>query len=173
MKQNIGAKRACTFGFCFLLFLGSSVYARIVNFRDNPDLAKAMKFDLSDPEADRSQANGKLAEKHYLAYLEVETESFQRARVYAQLGNMYSGGVDASVVSKWDIKKAKRYFDKVLEEEPERIGLATISARGFKAMSHESFSENYASLLDYYKWVNSIKSEKLKDGTLPSRPCHF
>ena len=170
MKQNSGAKWACTFGFCFLLFLGSSVNAYLVNFRDNPDLAKAMKFDLSDPEGDPSQANRKLAEKHYLAYLEVETESFQRAWVYAQLGNMYSGGVDARVATKWDLKKAKHYFDKVLEEEPDRIGLATISAHGFKAMSHENFSENYASLLDYYKWLISIKSEKLKNVILPSRP---
>ncbi len=170
MKQHSGVKWACTFGFCFLLFLGSIVNAHIVNFRDNPDLAKAMKFDLSDPKADRSQANGKLAEKHYLAYLEVETESFQRARVYAQLGNIYSGGVDAKVAAKWDLKKAKHYFDKVLEEEPERIGLPTISAHGFQAMSHQDFSENYASLLDYYRWLTSIKSEKLKDIILPSRP---
>ena len=61
------------------------------NYNNNPDLAKAMEFDLEMNGGDIKKADRSKAEFHYLRYLEEiqdPNESFQRARVYCQLGAM-------------------------------------------------------------------------------------
>jgi hypothetical protein len=62
------------------------------------------------------------------------------------------------------------YFRKALEAEPERIGWATLDARGFFATDANTNEQRFASYMDYYEWLLSIDEKTLKEKALPRRP---
>ena len=158
----------------------------VVNYDNHPDLAKAKEYDLTvDPRRIRradgsfdrelyksyvAKASRELAEQHYLAYLQDVDESFQRAAVYARLGGLFSGATSAHVATTFDRDKARTYFRKALEAEPERIGWATLDARGFFATDANTVEQRFASYMDYYEWLLSIDEKTLKEKALPTRP---
>jgi len=158
----------------------------VVNYDNHPDLEKAKAYDLTlsnryfergDGTFDRelyqsyvAQASRELAEQHYLAYLHDVNDSFQRAAVYARLGEMYSGGARPAVATRFDRDKARGYYRQALEAEPERIGWATLQARGFFATDGATSEERFASYMDYYQWLRSIDEKTLTEKLLPIRP---
>jgi hypothetical protein len=161
-------------------------YESVVNYDNHPDLVKAKQYDLTvDPKTIRradgsfdqalydsyvAKASRELAEQHYLAYLQDVNDSFQRAAVYARLGSLYSGGTSRHVATTIDRDQARVYYRKALEAEPERIGWATLQARGFFATDAETREERFASYMDYYAWLLSIDAQTLKEKYLPTRP---
>jgi tetratricopeptide (TPR) repeat protein len=158
----------------------------VVNYDNHPDLEKAKEYDLTierkrleradgsfDQELYKSyvaRASRELAEKHYLAYLRDVNESFQRAAVYARLGEMFGGTADPHVATSIDRNKARTYFRKALEAEPERIGWPTLQARGFLAVDADSAEARFASYMNYYQWLLSIDEKTLKEKALSTRP---
>ncbi len=164
----------------------SFALVNVVNYDNHPDLEKAKEYDLTignerfrraDGSFDQEQyrayqagANRELAEQYYLAYLQDVDESFQRAAVYARLGEMFSGSANPSVATSIDKDKARRYYRKALEAEPERIGWPTLQARGFLAVDADNLEERFASYMDYYQWLLSIDAQTLKEKALPTRP---
>jgi len=158
----------------------------VVNYDNHPDLKKAKEYDLTvDPKRIRrpdgsfdrelydsyvAKANRELAEQHYLAYLQDVDESFQRAAVYARLGDLFAGATSAHVATTFDRDKARTYYRKALEAEPERIGWATLQARGFFATDANTDEQRFASYMDYYQWLLSIDEKTLKEKALPTRP---
>jgi tetratricopeptide (TPR) repeat protein len=159
----------------------------VVNYDNHPELEKAKtydltlensrfrradgSFDLELYEAYRDKGNRELAEQHYLAYLQDVTDSFQRAAVYARLGDLFSGITDAHVATTTNTSKARVYYRKALEAEPERIGWATLHARGFFAGDASTNEQRFASYMDYYQWLLSIDEKTLKEKALPTRPA--
>jgi hypothetical protein len=153
---------------------------RIVNYDNHPDLDKATRYGMQRGGADPNVANRELAEKHYLAYLKdiPPEESFQKARVYALLGDLYCGRVSQAVTKSAknrdkaaDDKKAAFYYRKVLEVEPHRIGDVIINAKAsLSSLECTGAAEKLEGRLDYYNWVVSIDKEYLKDNMLPLGP---
>ncbi len=111
-----------------------------------------------------------MAEKYYLEYLKDVNESFQRATVYARLGEMFSGSVSHHVATTWDRSKARMYYRKALEAEPERIGWPTLQAREFFATDANSPQAQFESYMDYYEWLLSLDEKKRREKALPTRP---
>jgi len=173
-------------GIVLYLAGASHAYVVVVNYDNHPDLEKAKEYDLTvenkrferaDGSFDRelyksyvAKASRELAEKHYLAYLQDVTDSFQRAAVYARLGDLFNGSTDAHVATAIDRDKARTYYRKALEAEPERIGWATLHARGFFATDANTAEQRFASYMDYYQWLLSIDEKTLKERALPTRP---
>ncbi|MHC4322893.1 MAG: hypothetical protein ACYSUX_01325, partial [Planctomycetota bacterium] len=159
----------------------------IINYDDNPNLKKAMEYDLTmnnmiflkpggsfDKELYDSyvkKADCKLAEKYYLAYLEDVNEPFQRARVYSKLGALYIGRVsrDVTPLDEIDKEKALQYYRKALAEAPEAISVASINTRAGLAVLPDPY-EAFNAQKEYYEWVLSINKQKIIDNWLPLRP---
>ena len=159
----------------------------IVNYDDNPNLKKAMEYDLSMDKtifenSDDSinmelynsyveKADRELAEKYYLTYLEDINESFQRARVYAKLGDLYVGRVSNKVTKHEDVNvpKALQYYEKALAEAPEAISLTMINVRGGLTMLPD-MEKGFLAKLDYYEWMLSINEQEIIDNWLPLKP---
>lgn len=160
----------------------------IVNYDNNPNLRKAMEYDLTmdnniflrpDGSTDMGMyrsyvagASRELAEKHYLAYLEEVKEPWQRARVYAKLADLYSGNVRHEVApdpTAEDREKALEYCRKALAEAPDAVGFATLHIRG-KATMLPNPEEGFRALEDYYQWLLSLDEQKITDHWLPRRP---
>lgn len=158
----------------------------VVNYDNHSALAKAKEYDLTmdlkklykpDGSFDMvlydsyvARADRALAEKYYLEYLKDVNESFQRAAVCARLGEMFSGSVSHHVATTWDRSKARMYYGKALEAEPERIGWPTLQARGFFATDANSPEAQLESYMDYYEWLLSLDEKKLREKALPTRP---
>jgi len=148
----------------------ASASLSLQNYDNHPDLAKAMEYDLEQNHSDYDKGDRALAEKYYLAYLEDANDSFQKARVYGQLGVMYATSINLQKGDKPDLGKSRAYFRKVLEIEPERIGWATIRARTMLASMEETELARIRGRMDVYEWVRSIDEEKIKRLWLPLRP---
>ncbi|MHC4333741.1 MAG: hypothetical protein ACYSUV_08315 [Planctomycetota bacterium] len=145
----------------------------LVNYDRNPDLVKAMEYDRRTNQGDKEKADRAKAEYYYLRYLEDANQSFQRARVYSLLAGMYSVSFNREKGEKRDLKKAREYYRKVLEEEPERIGHCTIVARNMLASLEtmgEPFSERVKARMAMYEWLSQIDEKKLKEKFLPETP---
>jgi hypothetical protein len=175
---------------CVLMSPAAPLFADglITNYDNNPNLQKAMEYDLTlnskiffrpdgstDKELYRSyvaKASREMAEKYYLAYLEEVKEPFQRLRVYAKLSNLYSGGVRQEVAphpTPKDIQKALEYCRKALAEVPEAVGFATIHIRGVATMLPDP-EERFCALEDYYQWMLSLDEQEVTDHWLPLTP---
>ncbi len=142
----------------------------IQNYENDPDLTKAMFYDLEYTK-DKTNADRANAEKYYLAYLEKDLPNFQKAKVYCQLGVMYATAFTPTRGEKPDYKKAVKYFEKVLELEPERIGRETIRARTMLYSSPVfSSEERIAKGLKVYEWLISLDEDKIRELVLPSAP---
>jgi len=141
----------------------------IRNFRNDPDLTEAFKYDFGKV-ADRSKADHELAERYYLAYVAKETESWQRARVYAHLGALYAVGYDPLLGQHGDEAKARMYFEKALEEEPDRIGWATLQARTMLASMHETREDGLRADMAVYAFLHTLDERALRERWLPATP---
>ena len=139
------------------------------NFRNDPDLALAMEYD-GEQTSDRSKADRAKAEEHYLAYLAREPESFQRARVYAQLGALHMTALNVHLGEKRDVAKGTYYFRKVLEEEPSRIDWPTLRARTMLAPHSGTRQEVVKARMDCYELVLSLDRTRLQERWLPLTP---
>ena len=189
--NNVEFRKMFFAAVCIFVILSATAFSErpIVNYDKHPDLVKAMEYDLTmdmtrfikpDGTIDDKlfdsyvkKADQKLAEKHYLAYLEDVNEPFQRARVYSKLGSLYLGTVSQHVTprNKKNLSKALEYYKKVLEEVPDAISIVTVSARGAMTMDPElSSEESFYALMDYYEWLASIDEEKVKENWLPLWP---
>ena len=135
---------------------------------DDPDFLAACKYDA---EVTNNQEAGdqSLAEKHYLAFLERCEDSAIRARVYTHLGLLFSTNIILSKGEKSDYRKATQYFEKALEEEPERIGRATVRARLFIASMIENRDERFEARMEMLGWLQKVKDrEYLRSHWLPA-----
>jgi tetratricopeptide (TPR) repeat protein len=154
------------------IFLAASRYAYgLKNYDNHPDLAKAMKYDSEKNGGDRKKADRRKAEYHYLRYLEDAKDSFQRAKVYCQLGSMYAVSFNREKGEKRNYAKARKYYRKVLELEPERIDACIIEARSMLVAFDNPYGfEQLKARLALYKWLSGINEKKLKEKWLPMRP---
>lgn len=151
-----------------LSLLCCCVVAEIKNYENDPNMAKAMEYDLGF--CDYNEADRVKAEKYYLEYLKDVNESFQKARVYAHIGALYATGFDIRKGEKADYDKARYYFRKVLELEPNRIDWATIQARTMLASMEESRESRIRARMDVYEWLSGIDAEKIRRLWLPLTP---
>lgn len=140
------------------------------NYDNDPNMAKAMEYDLGENHHDYEKADRAMAEKYYLEYLKNVQESFQKARVYAHLGALYATGFDVRKGEKADYSKARYYFHKVLELEPTRIARPTIQARTMLASIDKFGSDRVRADMDVYEWLRSIDEEKMNKLWLPLTP---
>jgi len=141
------------------------------NYDNHPDLAKAMEFDAETNGCDMKKADRSKAVHYYLRYLENEENSFQRARVYCQLGAMYAVSFNQEKGEKRDYDKAREYYKKVLELEPERIGRPTMVARSMLiALDNPIGIKRIKARMIFYRWLSSLDDEKIKKMWLPSIP---
>lgn len=165
-------KRLAVIGLCQTVVLvsgGLGGSLSLQNFRDDPDLALAMEYDCEQT-SDRSKADRAKAEQHYLAYLAREPESFQRARVYAQLGALHMTVLNVDLGEKRDVAKGTYYFYKVLEEEPSRIDWPTLRARTMLAPHSGTRQEVVKARMDCYALVLSLDRDRLQERWLPLTP---
>jgi hypothetical protein len=140
------------------------------NYDKDPNLAKAMEYDITET-TDPIMANREKAEKYYLEYLKRDLPSFQKARIYFKLGNLYTVASDPRQGIKPDYEKGQTYLGKVLEFEPERIDLVTIGARTLMSSSPIiPNAERIKKRLETYKWLSSIDENMIKQKWLPLRP---
>lgn len=158
--------------FCtlFVLMINISPVIALVNYENNPDLTKAMEYDLEMNHADLKKYNRQEAERYYLSYLKQAKDDFQVARVYCQLGAMYAVAYDAQSGEKADFEKARKYYKKVIETEPERIGRSTIVARNMLASMLPCDLNRVKSRTKFHRWLNGITEETIKEKALPRRP---
>ncbi len=168
------ARVRCGYGMIVLVCLGVALAANadslaLRNYDDDPDLATAMQYDRGET-TDRSKANREKAEEYYLKYLDEDIPSFQKARVYARLGALFT--VESSVNDRpRDEEKGKAYLEKVLELEPVRIDTATIRARTLLASLRESPREEILRRrLDNHEWLLSLNEDKYRKLFLPLNP---
>ena len=157
----------CWFCYCYCA-CGDSLSLR--NYDNDPILAKAIEYDLEQNGADYEKADRAKAEQYYLAYVESANDPFQKARVYASLGALYAVAINERLGEKPDYEKARMYFKKVLELEPERIAYPTIRARTMRASMQESGSARVMARMDVYEWVRSIDEDKMRQLWLPLTP---
>lgn len=166
-KQAAMAAIVVTLGwFCYCAF-GS---LNLRNYDNDPNMAKAMEYDLSENYSDYDKADRAKAEKYYLAYLEDVNESFQKARVYDHIGALYATGLNPRKGEKPDYDKARFYFRKVLELEPTRIARPTIRARVMLASIDKFGSDRVRADMKVYEWLRSIDEEKMSKLWLPLTP---
>ena len=157
-------------GFLFLsLFCQRHAYA-LSNYDHHPDLAKAMEFDSETNRGDKEKADRSKAEYHYLHYLEDVNETFQQARVYCQLGAMYAVSYNKEKGEERDPNKARFYYRKVLEAEPNRIGRPTIVARNMlSCFDNPDFYDRVKARVEMYKWLSTIDEKSINGKWLPLR----
>jgi len=146
--------------------------ASIVNYDNNPLLAEAFRYDLEMNGGNVETADRAKAEEYYLAYVKQlpETNTAQRARVYAQIGALYAVAVNLKRGEQVDREKAKQYFLKVLSLEPDRIGRATIAARAHLAGMAGSRQEKVEAWMDVYGWLHGVDRRQCIARWLPTRP---
>jgi len=140
--------------------------AGIVNYSNDADLAAALHYDNPPVESGEGQ-NRDLAEQHYLAYLERCDESFQRAKIYYALGKMYSINLNRLRGETPDRNKAKYYYEKVLQEEPERLGRETVWARVQLVLYAD---DTVRARMDVYEWFQRASEKEGEAEYLPARP---
>lgn len=105
-------------------------YLRGINNYDNdPDLARAMRFDSEQNGHDKDAANQARAEAYYLKFLERAPDTYRRVAVYTQLGVLFSTSFQPEKGEKRDLAKAGAYFARAIEEAGDRVSRAAIRAR--------------------------------------------
>jgi hypothetical protein len=127
----------------------------------HPDLAKAIAYD-DEVNAGKGTGNQLLAEKHYLAYLGQEQAPDRSAWAYTQLGLLFSTNVNADRREKPDFAKARRYFAKAIELQPEAVNFTMLRARLGRAVPMASKSELLEVAIDGYKWMKDVQEGDLK-----------
>ena len=170
MKNTKYHKNSALFLIVLVLTSSSVAGLAIRNYDNDPDLARALRFGRAGT-SNKSKTERELAEKNYLEYLKKDIPSFQKARVYFMLGNLYTVGSDPRNGIMPDNEKGDRYLEKVLQLEPERIDPVTMRARTLSSISPKlSREENLKNILDVYEWLCSLTEEKCMRLWLPLEP---
>lgn len=135
-----------------------------LNPDNDPDLAKAIAHDAEMNGGNRLIASREIAEKHYLRYLSRNpgVSSAQKARVFTQLGVLYTTNVIKEKGEEKDLGTARRYFDKALEAEPDRISMATIRARLHQVGSDQTPEDRIDRRVENYKWLTGLSEQKFR-----------
>jgi len=146
--------------------------APFVNYNNDPVLAEAFRYDAEMNGGNMDLADRAKAVKCYLAYLEhvPKKDTARRAWVYGRLGALHAVAVNRKRGEQPDRQKAKQYFQKVLELEPDRIGRPTIAARAYLAGTTEDIKAKVAALMDLCAWLQPIDEQACIDRWLPRRP---
>jgi hypothetical protein len=140
----------------------------LVNYSNHPDLAQAMRFDPELNGGDRTKADRAQAERYYLRYLQDVNDSFQKARVYCQLGALYAVSFTREKGEEPNYTKARDFYRKVLEVEPERIGRPTMVARSMLVgLDHPAGMERIKAEMEFYTWLASWNEAKIRSLWLP------
>ena len=154
----------------FVLIFNSTSSALVRNYDNNPVLAKALEYDYEMNGGDPNKADRLKAEQYYLEYLKDVNASFQKARVYTQLGALYAVAINRKIGEEPDYEKAKYYLKKVLELEPNRIDRETIRARTLLSSMNTVRTERIKANMDVYEWLIPINESKIKELWLPITP---
>jgi len=185
-EQSMGVQaKACVWGiFIVLTCWVSMASGEVVNYENDPVLAKAMEYDREMNGGDANKADRAMAEKYYLEYLErKEVPSFQRAHIYTQLGVLYTTASNRKRGEEPDYAMATGYFRKALEAEPVRLGYSTIRARGMMraAANHVRFPPNRSdpvrastaaieSSIEGYTFLGTVDANAIRENWLPRKP---
>jgi hypothetical protein len=153
-----------------VLIFYSTSFALVRNYDNNPVLAKALEYDFELNGGDPNKADRSKAEQYYLEYLKDVNESFQKARIYTQLGALYAVAVNRKIGEEPDYEKAKYYLKKVLDLEPNRIDRETIRARTLLLSMNTVRTERIKANMDVYDWLVPINENKIKELWLPLTP---
>lgn len=150
-------------------------FDRLQNIRGDEDLAEAMANDGEYNRKGSEGTNRKAAESSYLAYLEKETDTSIRARVYTQLGILYTTNFWPEHGDRRDMEKARKYLQLALEEEPERLSRATYQARSHQIGPDMTGLESFEARRELYTWILEVipKAEELwmsSEGAGPPDP---
>jgi hypothetical protein len=144
----------------------------LVNYYNDPHLGKAMEFDSEKNGGDKKKADRSQAEFYYLRYLKDANEPFQRARVYCQLGSMYATSFNKEKGEKKDREKARGYYRKALEIEPQRIDACMIEVRCMLAtLEHKPGFDTLKARVGVYEWLAGFNEQTLKQKWLPLQPA--
>lgn len=136
---------------------------QIQNPQNDPDLELAMKYDyLGKSMLERQNTSRELAEKHYLKYLERATDSQQKARIYFKLGYMFSTGTRKDKGEAPDHKKAIKYFEEVLKEQPNGISRETLFARTHMASLGNDVDDRFRQQIDIYKYLRQLDAKVIQ-----------
>lgn len=140
----------------------------LINYSNNPDLAQAMQFDPETNGGNRTKADRAQAERHYLRYLQDANDSFQKAHVYCQLGALYAVSFTREKGEEPNYVKARQYYKKVLEFEPQRLGRPTMVARSMLVgFEHPPGMERIKAEMEFYTWLASWDEAKIGKLWLP------
>lgn len=150
-------------------------FDQLRNIRGDEDLAEAMANDGEYNRKGSEGTNRKAAESSYLAYLEKETDTSIRARVYTQLGILYTTNFWPEHGDRRDMEKARQYLQLALEEEPERLSRATYQARSHQIGPDMTGLESFEARRELYTWILEVipKAEELwmsSEGAGPPDP---
>lgn len=126
------------------------------NLGGDKDLAKAMANDGEFNRKGVLGTNRKVAESSYLAYLEKEADTSIRARVYTQIGILYTTNFASENGDLRDMDKARKYFQLALEEEPERLSRATYQARSHQIGPDMTGLESFEARKELYAWILEV-----------------
>ena len=155
-----------------LLCLGPvrSASAQLVNYENDPVLAKAMERD-SVLAKDKTLVSQALAEKHYLQYLQGARNKDLRAKAYFQLGYIHSAGARRGTEDRRDSAKARRYYEMAIKEDPTGICQELLFARTQLASVTEAGDRRRARYVEVYRYLMSLnKGVIAKNIVLPVPP---
>lgn len=133
----------------------------------DPDLRLARMYDSELNGGTRLPGAQQVAERHYLAYLPRANDTAERCRIHTQLGVLFSTNVHPEFGEERDSPKARRHFANALEEEPDRIGRATIRARLGMVGADLTPREQFEQRLENYRWLTSFDETELRRKWLP------
>jgi len=159
-----------TFFVALLILQALAQAGDLVNYENDAELSKAISYDSELNGGDRKTASQSLAEMHYLAYLTHSSNVDQIARVYVQLGVLFSTNWHREYGEKPDYEKARHYFAEALKVAPDRLGVAMIRARLGMATPLQSSDERFDIRLKAYKWLVSVDKNQLKEHWLKASP---
>jgi hypothetical protein len=165
-KQNVARIAVLILTCCGTQILATDIF----NYENDPDLAAAIGYDSETNGGNRHIASQQLAEKHYLAYLQRARDPDQRARVYVQLGVLFSTNWHKEAGEKPDYQKARVYFQEAIRCAPNRVGIPMIRARLGMATPLQSREERLDLRIETYHWMNSIDPRQAHGQWLRSRP---
>lgn len=142
----------------------------LLNDENHPDLARAMQFDPELNGGDMSKADRAQAEYYYHRYLKDATESSKKAQVYAQLGALYAVSFNRQRGEEPNRVKARDYYKKVLELEPERMAPPTMWARSMLcSLDNPPGMERIKARVAFYTWLDSWDEAKIRKLWMPHR----
>lgn len=165
VRQRLGV-----LGFITMLSIGMSAAGQIANYDGDPDLATAISHDLELNGGEYAMASQQLAAKHYLLYLERAQDPDQRARVYVQLGALFSTNWIHDAGEQPDYEKARRYFEEALRLAPDKVGAPMIRARLARATPLQNTEERIAIRLAALDWISTLDEARIRAQWLPLRP---